>query len=281
MKRVLIFGLLLLLAASAAAQEILDSLYAPSLGRTMKCVLLLPETEGKVLPVLYLLHGLYGNQSDWTARTGLVRYSRGLPLVIVMPDAENSWYTNAWNDSSARFEDYIVKDLPRLLSAKYPIDTTRQAIAGLSMGGYGALKIALKYPGKYFFAAGLSSAITVPSDLKEREKESPTGVMVESIRKAFAGAPDSFLMENDVLCLAQESAGELPYFFLAHGVQDRPETFLREHRELAEIFRRRGIAYEYHELQGKHNWTFWDREIQPVLRRVQELLADSTSLRGR
>jgi S-formylglutathione hydrolase FrmB len=252
----------------------LDSLLVPTHGRTIKYVVLLPadSKSDTRYPVLYLLHGLYGSHTDWTTRTKLVECSASLPLIIVMPDAENSWYTNSWNDSSARFEDFVVRDLAGDVAAKYCADTTRQAIAGLSMGGYGALKFALKYPSKYIFAAGLSSAITIPRDIEARERQSLNPVMIESLHKAFAGSPESFLVANDVLALAAHAKGPLPYFYLVHGVQDSYPPYLLAHRALVEIFQSQHIVYEYHEVPGEHNWVFWDKEIQQVLSRLMELL---------
>lgn len=258
----------------AQDRGLLDSLLVPAYSRTIKYVVLLPADSKRETryPVLYLLHGLYGNHTDWTTRTELAEYSLSLPLIIVMPDAENSWYTNSWNDSSARFEDFIVRDLPGDVAGKYNADTTRQAIAGLSMGGYRALKLALKHPSKYFFAAGLSSAISVPRDIDARMRQYSNGVMIESLRKAFAGSPDSFLVANDVLALASHAKGTLPYFYLVHGIQDSYAPYLSAHRTLVETFQRRHIVYEYHEVPGEHSWVFWGKEIQLVLRRLMELL---------
>ena len=275
-KRVRVILLLSCVCMTVSAQDrgLLDSLFVPAYSRTIKYVVLVPADSKRETryPVLYLLHGLYGNHTDWTTRTKLAEYSRSLPLIIVMPDAENSWYTNSWNDSSARFEDFIVRDLPGDVAGKYNADTTRQAIAGLSMGGYGALKLALKHPSKYFFAAGLSSAISVPRDIDARMRQYSNGVMIESLRKTFAGSPDSFLVANDVLALASRAKGTLPYFYLVHGIQDSYAPYLSAHRTLVETFQRRHIVYEYHEVPGEHNWVFWGKEIQPVLRRLMELL---------
>ena len=95
-----------------------------ALGRAMKYRVLLPAdyaTSQRRYAVLYLLHGLGGDYKDWTTRTNLAEYSRTLPLIIVMPDGENSWYTNAANAPEERFEDYILTDL----QADVPPSTAR------------------------------------------------------------------------------------------------------------------------------------------------------------
>ena len=88
----------------------------------MKYLVLLPQgydTSMRRYPVLYLLHGLTGDYKDWSTRTNLAEYSKTIPLIIVMPDAGNSWYTNA-ADGASKFEDYIATELPADVVQKYP-----------------------------------------------------------------------------------------------------------------------------------------------------------------
>jgi len=115
------------------------SLQAPLAGRSCFTVLLPAGYDSTHhYPVLYLLHGLDGNRSDWLTKSGIARYAARYELVIVFPDAENSWYVNAIGDTAARFEDFVMHDLRSYVNGHYGIDTSRQAIAGLSMGGYGS-----------------------------------------------------------------------------------------------------------------------------------------------
>ena len=113
-------------------------------------------------PVLYLLHGLTGDYKDWSTRTNLAEYSKTVPVIIVMPDAGNSWYTNA-ADGTSKFEDYIATELPADVVQKYRTINSRhgRAIAGLSMGGYGALKLALKRPAQFSVVGSFSGAFEV------------------------------------------------------------------------------------------------------------------------
>src|SRR6476469_2156109 len=117
-----------------------DSVASAALARTMKYRVLLPEgyaASGERYYALYLLHGLTGDYLDWSTRTNLATLARALPLVIVMPDGENAWYTNA-ADKGPRFEDYIADDLVKDVESKYRVIRSRygRAIAGLSVGGY-------------------------------------------------------------------------------------------------------------------------------------------------
>jgi S-formylglutathione hydrolase FrmB len=91
-------------------------------------------------PVLYLLHGWGGGSLDWSTKTRLHAYATTAQILVVMPRAENSWYVNSATNATIRYEDYIVQDLPKHVITRFPVaDASRQAIAGLSMGGYGAL----------------------------------------------------------------------------------------------------------------------------------------------
>ncbi len=142
-----------------------ESVQSAALGRAMKYRVLLPtdyDGSQRRYPVLYLLHGLGGDYKDWTTRTNVAEYSRTLPLIIVMPDGENSWYTNAANVPADRFEDYILTDLLADVAGKYRTINSRhgRTIAGLSMGGYGALKMALKRPGTFAVAGSFSGAFS-------------------------------------------------------------------------------------------------------------------------
>jgi S-formylglutathione hydrolase FrmB len=280
LRRRIVFGaLFLLVALTATSQTIvrIDSSYAPSLGRAMKAVVYLPPAydSTRQYPVLYLLHGLTGRYTDWSVRTRLWTYAAACSLIIVMPDGENSWYVNALNDPRARFEDYLVHDLPAVIARSYRIDTIRAAIAGLSMGGYGALVLGMRHPDRYFFAAGLSSAITIPGEIPAGSKKSVSALVHESLVRAFGADSGAFHDDHDLFELYRRTPpGRLPYIYLAAGIQDGYAQFLPAHRELTDSLRGRGIAYEYHELPGRHSWIFWDREIQPLLKRVIEVLKD-------
>ncbi len=278
-EKTIVAALLAFISLTSTSQTIvrLDSSYAPSLGRTMKSVVFLPEGYDSTMqyPVLYLLHGLWGSYTDWNARTRLSTYAAGCSLIVVMPDGENSWYVNALNDSAGRFEDYIVEDLPAAIARTYRIDTVRAAIAGLSMGGYGALMLAMRHPDRYFFAGGLSSYITIPGEIPPGSKRTASALVHESLPRIFGPDSGFFYPEHDLFELCRRTPPErLPYLYLAAGIEDGYSHLLSAHRELTDSLRERRIAYEYHELPGGHSWVFWDGEIQPLLRRLIELLDD-------
>jgi S-formylglutathione hydrolase FrmB len=223
---------------------------------------LLPRNyaQGGRFPVLYLLHGLYGDYLNWDTRTGLENYARNLKLLIVMPDAGDSWYTDSATVPGDKFEEYITKDLVSEIDGKYRTIRERhgRAIAGLSMGGYGAVKLALKHPGLFEFAASLSGAFNAPQNLDTLRPE-----FAAKLREAFGNEGSRQRAENDVLLLLNTPhQASYPYFYLGCGTAD---FFLDTNRAFVMQLSSRKVAYEYHETPGEHTWEYWDRELQPML----------------
>jgi len=244
-----------------------DSVASAALNRTMKYRVLLPEGyegSGMQYRALYLLHGLTGDYLDWSTRTELSRAARGLPIVIVMPDGENAWYVNA-ADKGPRFEDYIADDLVRDVERKYRVIRSRygRAIAGLSMGGYGALRIGLKRPGVFVAAGGFSSALGVADP---KFAEAMTGGLAayrDEVARIFGPPGSETRTANDIFVIAGAAKPETaPALYVDCGTSD---GLLASNRELVAIFQKRGLNYEYHEVPGAHTWDYWNRRLDDFL----------------
>ncbi len=242
-----------------------EAFQSAALSRAMKYRVLVPQdydASPRRYPVLYLLHGLTGDYKDWTSRTNIAEYTRTLPLIVVMPDGENQWYTNA-ADGSARFEDYIVTDLAADVVQKFRTVNSRygRAVAGLSMGGYGALKLALKRPAQYAVAGSFSGAFGVTAE--GRYDRMIASVKAPSLASIF-GTPDSETRkQNDVLALAAAlKPTGAPYIYIDCGTAD---SLLSENREVIAALHKTGTPYEYHEVAGAHSWDYWDRRIREFL----------------
>jgi S-formylglutathione hydrolase FrmB len=259
---------------SAQAIVRVDSFYMPSLGRTKKVSVLIPANYDPRVhyPVLYLLHGFSGGYDNWNAKTKIADYVHDVPVIVVMPDGENSWYVNSMTEPSDRFEDYLLKDLPNYIQKSYSIDTTKQGIAGLSMGGYGALMLALRHPTKYRFAGSLSGAIAFPRGMSDSTRQPERGLL-PSLRHAFGEKGGATRNGYDLFQLYRLSTKDsLPYIYMAMGTQDAYRSFLPAHRAFTDLLRGAGAQYEYHETPGGHSWQYWDTEIQPLLKRMREVL---------
>lgn len=259
------------------AQErvVVDTMNAPSVGGSRPVVVLLPDgyTAETKYPILYLLHGYSGGCLDWTERTGLVDFTSNWPLIIVMPDAGNSWYVNSATDSSHRYEEYLIRDVRFFAEQRYSVDSSKRAIVGLSMGGYGALLLAMRHPDLFRFAGSLSGAIVVPGSLRRPEANPARKALRSSQEAAFGTVTDEVLNHYDLTRLLQTlNPQSAPYLYLVTGIHDAQAEYLRAHRVLAAQLSDLELPYEAHETPGNHSWSFWDREIRSLLLRTREVL---------
>jgi S-formylglutathione hydrolase FrmB len=252
-----------------------ESFQSAALGRAMKYRVLVPQNYGtsqQRYPVLYLLHGLDGDHTDWTTRTNLAEYTRTLPLIIVMPDGGNSWYTNAAAVPADRYEDYILTDLQSDVVRKYRTVNSRygRAIAGLSMGGYGALKMALKRPAAFAVGGSFSGAFSITREEGIGARLNATEQ--ERIQRIYGAADGPARRENDVYLLAESAKpGATPYLYVDCGTTD---FLLDDNRQAIAAISKARLAYEYHEVAGAHSWDYWDRRIREFLPVLMKRLAN-------
>ena len=249
--------------APARAQDVRFA--SAALGREMPYRVLLPDTyetsKQRRYPVLYLLHGLDGHYDNWTSRTKLAQHLAGRNLIVVTPEGGNSWYLNWHEGDRERWEDYVVRDLIADVDARFRTDARRESrfIAGLSMGGYGALRLALKHPGRFAFAGSLSGAFNIT----RLETYGWTEALRDEHRRAFGPMGSERRAQEDLFTLAKNAApAGLPFLYVDCGADD---LFLPGNRELAAILQEKKIAYEYRETPGTHNWAYWDRQVVGIL----------------
>ncbi len=215
------------------------------------------------LPVLYLLHGLFGSYENWTELTDIRSYVGDARLVVVMPDGGDNWYT----DSDEKYESYLIHDLMSEIESRFGVasDRSKRAIAGNSMGGYGALKIALKYPATFGFAASFSGAFHATRLAGDLEG----GEMMPSISRIFGERQSRIRTDNDIFAIASRTAGgsdELPSIYFDCGTDDE---FIAVNRELSSALSAAGIDHEFLEVNGDHDWPYWDdriRHLMPILK---------------
>jgi S-formylglutathione hydrolase FrmB len=246
-------------------------------GASLPFKVLLPANYGRSArryPVLYLLHGAYGNENDWTTRTNLVSYVEPYHLIVVMPGVGNSWYANSASDERARYEDALMRDLIPHIDAKYRTLSSGygRAVAGLSMGGFGAMKFALRYPQQFAFAASFSGAFDAPRTniVSSNANEEYAQIM----RRVFGSMESETRRQNDLFRLlgATDVRARLPYLYVSTGSGDPLASVLPSNPRFADALRERGVAYEYHERPGLHDWRFWDEEIKLALERMSEIV---------
>jgi putative tributyrin esterase len=238
--------------------------------------ILLPDADGltnRRVPVLYLLHGLFGDYTNWTELTRLADYANDHRLAIVMPEARDSWYVDSAVVEQNKFESYLIAELIPEIEALYRVQKTRhgRAVVGLSMGGYGALKYAAKYPALFAFAGSISGALNAPWQSDERPGFD-WEALKPSILRAFGKARSGVRRANDLFELfpAIAATGALPSIYLDCGHRD---GFLPVNERLHRLLLENNVPHEYFVGEGGHDWTYWDQRIKEVLPKVSLALA--------
>ncbi|HEY6269056.1 MAG TPA: alpha/beta hydrolase family protein [Candidatus Acidoferrum sp.] len=241
--------------------------HSTALNRDMPYRVVLPAnvSSNKKFAVVYLLHGGEGSLRDWSNYSDVARFAeRG--LILIMPEGYSSYFTNASERPQDRYEDYIVSDLIDDVEAKFPaaVGRANRAIVGVSMGGFGAVKLALRHPELFAFAGGLSAALDVPSrpfSIKRLQQW-------HRHRAIFGKWDGQTQKENDPFVLAQSTdTARTPYLFLTCGEQ---EGLMGVNRKFAGLLEQRHFRYEFHAAPGDHNWTQWNERLPSLFQSLSE-----------
>lgn len=228
--------------------------FSESLEKATAMKVILPDASVKgPFATLYQLHGLSDDCTGWTRRTSIERYVDGLPLVVVMPDGGRGFYTDALEGDA--YESHIMKDTIEFVEKFFPVRKKREAraIGGLSMGGYGAMKLGLKYP-KVFASIAAHSGAYWRSD-GAGFPSTPERVRIFGEEPAEGG--------NDVFKLAEGLAGgDYPAIRFDCGKKD---GLLGGNRDLHRHLLKLGMKHVYREYPGAHNWAYWDAHFPKAL----------------
>ncbi len=219
-----------------------------ALGRQTTYTVILPDAS-VVGPgpyrVLYQLHGASDTHSAWLFETGIARYVARLPLIVVMPEGALSRWCNV--GPNEMWEDLMVQDFPAHISTTYHARTDREgtAIGGLSMGGLGSMRLALRYPDRYASVASHSSALFTLAEWP------PDRLRVPKVP------------ENDVYEVAAKlDPAQAPAILFDCGTDDRLIGGNRNfHAHLTQL----GIPHHYAEFPGAHTWDYWDTHVQEAI----------------
>jgi putative tributyrin esterase len=239
-------------------------------GKTLPYNVILPrdyETSRTTrYPVLYLLHGLFGHYTDWITKTNVADYASPYRMIVVMPEGNNGWYTDSATVPADKYESYILKELIPDVQKRYRTIEARygRAVAGLSMGGYGALKFGLKSPDTFVFAGSVSGALAAPAWTEDDLKGLKT--IRDSVFSVFGPVGSDTRKTNDIYEITRGlSAGRiaaLPYLYLDCGTEDFLIGF---NQQFGALLREKKIPHEYRELPGDHDWAYWDQQVPEVL----------------
>lgn len=211
--------------------------------------------EPELPKVLYLLHGYSDDQTIWQRRTSVERYAANRNLAIIMPGVNHSFYCN--EVYGERYWDFVAKELPMMMHrffrlSEQPEDTF---VAGLSMGGYGAMKLALNFPERFGAAASFSGAVDILS-MRNRH---------ESHWKRITGGKSLRGTDCDLFHLIDENAGAAhkPRLYVSCGTAD---FLYGQYQKFVPALKKAGWnVTSYEEPDAVHEWGFWDREIRKFI----------------
>lgn len=217
-------------------------------------------TEENRLPVLFLFHGGGGAESDWLRYTRIEELAEARQLCVVCPTVQNSSYTNMYH--GYRWFDFVSQELYDFVHAVLPVSRAREKnfVAGLSMGGYGALKLGLTCPEKFSAIGAMSSAVEITEQVFRHECPlKDNGLALFGPAEEIHGGP------NDLYHKARELAASgavLPRIYGACGTEDFTYEGNIVYRDLLQSL---GYDLTWEEGPGVHNWDFWNAYLEPML----------------
>lgn len=277
----LISGLLIVSYASAQSHgKIIEqnTLASKILKRDVKYSMYLPpdyDYSQRNYPVVYLLHGYTDDNTAWFQFGEINRYAdkaiaEGIipPMIIVMPNGDSSWYINAY-DGKESYEDFFVKEFIPAIEKKYRIKSAKQfrGIAGLSMGGYGTMIYALKYPELFSAAAPLSAGIFSDEEMLKMPDAEWNTIFSPLFGKDLKDKErlNKAWYDNSVLHLVEKKSGaELNK--VRYWIDCGDDDFLFNGNALLHIaLRRKLVNHEYRVRDGAHNWEYWRTGITDAL----------------
>ncbi|AZN41914.1 alpha/beta hydrolase [Paenibacillus albus] len=206
---------------------------------------------------LYLLHGMSDDHSIWLRRTSIERYVASLGIAVVMPAVHRSYYADMV--AGGKYWTFISEELPAIARSFFPLSDRREDnfVAGLSMGGYGAFKLALNKPEQYAAAASLSGALDAASFTHRMPEEAK---LIFGTDNYVNELPNNLFLAADTL--AQQSEPAIPLLYQCCGTEDflyEDNIRFRDHAQQL------NLPFTYEEGPGEHEWGYWDKQIQRVL----------------
>lgn len=221
-------------------ETIVSTKILPGKTKNMKYSVYLPAgyTSGKSYPILYLLHGYGGNQNSWlddgkvsACTSEAIENGTVGPFVIVMPDGMNAFYTDGYQDGM-RYETYFFEELLPEVEKKYNAggERSKRAVAGLSMGGFGAAYYALKNPDKFCLCYAMSGAFAVEG--------------IPSLYELVNGYTDA-------------QRAQFPAFTMEVGTEDPVPGLYDSNVAFDAFLTQKGLKHTFIARSGIHEWVFW------------------------
>lgn len=226
----------------------------------------MPVREKKPFKTLYLLHGIFGNYTDWADGTRITRWAQDCNLVVVMPSGDNHFYVDC-EDTGEMYGEFVGKELVELTRDMFPLSHKREDtfIAGLSMGGYGAVRNGLKY-WETFSHIGALSAGYILDGVIHSTQDVPVPTNSRSFYSHVFGNLEELIgSDKDYKALImklKEQKADIPRIYMACGTED---FLLEANRDYYAFLKENDVNVSYEEGPGSHEWDFWDTYIYKLL----------------
>jgi Predicted esterase len=250
--------------------------FSYTLGMDTSMKVLLPEKRGaepvlqmdKKYPVLYLLHGHGDDQTAWIRKSNIELLVRDYDLIVVMPTTHRGFYTNGKH--GPRYFDFFTKELPTVVSNFFPASNRREDtyVAGLSMGGYGAYKLALSCPDLYAGAASMSGGLYPLGVLEAGTAMFSVPDFVDNALNFFGNQEEYVNSQDDLEYLIEQLDKKdvpKPKLFQSCGLQDPLYKANSKFRDYINN-NTTTFKYVYEESEGAHNWDFWNKDLPKLIR---------------
>ena len=224
--------------------------------------IIIPDNANETVKTLWLLHGLSDDQNTWMHKTSIERYADSHGIAVIMPTSDRCWYTDTAYGKN--YFTYITDELPTVCRKHFSaLSPNREdnMVAGLSMGGYGALKIALTYPERYGFCGALSASVDItrenrPYDLNEWR--SIFGFDLTDARELAGSKHDLFALTKR----NHDDGKTFPEIYMWCGTED---SLLGVNKKLSGLFDELDVKHLFEYSEGNHSWKWWDLHIKDAL----------------
>ena len=227
----------------------------------------IPEPEKKPFKTLYLLHGIFGNCTDWLAGSRILDYANDHNLAVIMPSGDNAFYVDNHKTGNL-YGEFIGKELVEFTRDLFPLSRKREDtfIAGLSMGGFGAVRNGLKYGDTFGYIGALSAGFVLDIALSSTNDE-PIFFRRRDYYETIFGDVDK-MMETDVnprFIIRQrlKNNKDLPKMYICCGTED---FLLEPNRDFHKFLNESGIEHTYVEGPGAHDWDYWGEYILKLIK---------------
>jgi len=245
------------------------SIYSESLMRAVPITALIPvEYQSGKMPfkTLYLLHGLTGSNQDWLANTNVHRWARERGLAVIMPSCDNSYYVNGQIPKND-YGDFVGKELVDLTRALFPLSAKREDtfIAGMSMGGFGALRTAFANPDTFSCVAAYSAALHILKidEVGNIGAYQYADKLFGDYQKAKKSDMNPEVLIEQIAKRAKEDKDfTLPKVYISCGTKD---VYYSVNTPVRDKLKKLGFDVTWNEADYGHDWDFWDEEILNTL----------------